>query len=335
MGTSLVRRCEVCRGDRFRTLYPVADRNQDVPGTWMIVACEDCGLGRLDPMPAPDRIGEFYRDVFYADGGQRFRPWMERLRRWAGRLRGHRLRALTPLGGRLLDFGAGSGHFAAAQRAQGWDAVAVDPYSNAAGLEAGAHIEGGRVSLNCADGAYDAITLWYVIEHLPDPRGAVREFRRALRPGGILVLAQQDFSSVQARLFRERWLILDPPRHLFQFSRSNLSRLVEEEGFTVRHVSAASLELGPFTILQSLLNCIVGNQNYLFCYLKNRRVVGQAGGPGQRRGRLSPPVLLSLLLTPLLGPFALACYLVLLPFGSGDVFTLYLERDAARTGESA
>jgi SAM-dependent methyltransferase len=324
--TGGARPCEVCAGTQFRRLYDVTDTNQDVPGAWAIAQCEACGLGRLDPMPSADEVGTFYQDAFYAEGGQRFRPWMERLRRGLSALRGRRLRALLPGGGRLLDFGAGSGHFAAAQRARGWQAVAVDPYSYAEGVEAGARIVGGRVVLDCTDGHYDAVTLWYVIEHLVNPREAIREFHRALRPGGVLVLAQQDFSSVQARLFRQRWLFLDPPRHLFQFTPATLIRMAEDEGFRCRHVTSASLEMGPFTIFQSALNCLVGNQNYVFRFLKHRRLSAEGGQIDERKSRLSLPLALSFALTPVLAPAALVAYFLLLAIRSGDVFTVYLER---------
>jgi len=320
------RPCEICGEERFRPLYPVTDTNQDVPGSWTIAACDACGLGRLDPMPAASDVGGFYRDVFYAEDGHRFRPWMENLRKGLGGLRGQRLMRLLPKGGRLLDFGSGSGHFAQALRWRGWDTATLEPFNGADSGGDGHASDIEKTRLECPDGHYDAITLWYVIEHLLNPRDAIREFHRALRPGGILVLSQQDFSSLQARYFKARWLFLDPPRHLFQFTPKNLTELAAQEGFRLRHVSAASLEMGPFTILQSLLNCLVGNQNYLFRFLKSRQLVRQSGG--DTGGSTYPAgLLVSLLLLPVIAPLSLVAYFALLPFKSGDVFTLYLERD--------
>ncbi|MGE3274350.1 MAG: class I SAM-dependent methyltransferase [Vicinamibacterales bacterium] len=309
--------CQVCGGTAFADLYAVTDTNQDVPGCWTIAGCAACGLGRLSPMPTPDEIGGFYRDVFYAEDGRRFRPWMEDLRERLAGLRGRRLRRLMAPG-RLLDYGAGAGHFVAALRRAGWDASGFEPFNTATGGTGAADTAGTRLA--CPDGHYDAITLWYVIEHLADPRGAIREFHRALRPGGLLVLSQQDFASVQARVFRGRWLFLDPPRHLFQFSPATLTRMAAEEGFRLKARSSASLEMGPFTILQSLLNVLTGNRNHLFRFLKSRRLAAQA------RGRDALGLVASLLLLPVLAPLSLALYFGLLAFGSGDVFTLYLER---------
>lgn len=311
--------CQVCGGIAFAPALTVRDTNQDVPGEWTIETCAACGLGRLAPMPSAAEVSTFYRDVFYAEDGERFRPWMENMRRGLSGLRAFRLRLLMPRPGRLLDFGSGAGHFATFMRSQRWTAVAFDPFSVAS--DAGTPEQAGdRTAIDCPDGHYDAITLWYVIEHLRDPRGAIREFHRALRPGGILVLATQDFASIQARVFGTRWLFLDPPRHLFQFSAATLSRIAEQEGFVVRHRASASLEMGPFTILQSLLNMIVGNDNYLFRFLKSRSLAAASG-----KSRVGP-TLLSVVLLPILGPVSLVLYFVWLAAGSGDVFTLYLER---------
>jgi SAM-dependent methyltransferase len=330
MATMTAAPCQVCGHARFTVLYPVTDKNQGVPGTWSIAACTACGLGRLDPMPDAPTVATFYRDVFYAEDGKRFRPWVENLRRGITGLRGLRLRRMLPAGSRLLDFGAGSGHFADSMRMHGWDAVAHDPFNNTAdaATNAAADRPVDRTTLDYPDRHFDAVTLWYVIEHLLDPRDAIREFHRVLRPGGILVLSQQDFSSVQARLFKARWLFLDPPRHLFQFSPATLGRMAEQEGFRVRHVSSASLECGPFTILQSLLNSLVGNENYLFRFLKSRQLGGQSGPAGAPHAVLG--LAASALLLPALLPLSVILYFVLLGARSGDVFTMYLER----TGES-
>ena len=317
--------CQVCGGVDFGALYRVTDTNQGVPGSWTIVACGACGLGRLDPMPDAATVAGFYRDAFYDEAGSRFRPWVENLRQGLSGLRGLRLRRLIPRGGRLLDFGAGSGHFADSMQLSGWEAIAYEPFNNAAAVRGETSMD--STVLDYPDRHFDAITLWYVIEHLLDPRGALREFHRALRPGGILVLSQQDFSSIQARFFKGRWLFLDPPRHLFQFSPATLTRMARDEGFTVRHVSSASLESGPFTILQSLLNCVLGNRNYLFRFLKSRQLAGQ--GRAFRGGADVFGLLASLFLLPVLGPIAVGLYFALLAFKSGDVFTLYLERVSA------
>ena len=83
--------------------------------------------------------------------------------------------------------------------------------------------------------------------------------------------------------------------------------------------------MGPFTILQSLLNCVVGNQNHLFRFLKSRQLARRSGGT-YGASRFSAGLAASLLLLPVVAPLSLLLYFILLAFKSGDIFTVYLER---------
>lgn len=310
--------CAVCGSDDLRMLFPVTDTNQGVAGTWSIVACQKCGLGVLSPFPSSQEVAGFYKDQFYTGEGQRFRVWMESLRSWLAHLRGRTLNRLTPSKGKLMDFGSGAGHFAVSQASQGWDVVALDPYSSASNTSEYT-FAGDSLTLSADDETFDAITLWYVVEHLFDPRAIIRELRRVTKPGGILVLAQQDFASIQARVFGPRWLFLDPPRHLWQFTVESLSDLARQEGYEIVAIERSSIEMGPFTILQSGLNCIVGNNNYLFKFLKSRDLRAAGGASGWRTA-------VSVALLPVLGPISLITYFALLALKSGDIFVLYCRR---------
>lgn len=312
--------CYVCGSEKIKSLYKVTDRNQDVDGIWNIVACDACKLAWLEPFPTQDEINHFYKDVFYTNDGERFRSSIEALRRLLAILRSRHLRKLIPRSGRLLDFGSGAGHFGAAMKKFGWEVYNEDPYNKSYKNNSHISSEGEKLSVNFPDNYFDAVTLWYVIEHLPNPRKIIEEMNRILKPGGILLLAQQNFSSIQAKLLKSRWLILDPPRHIFQFSPANLLSLTKQIGFQKVCVKYASIELGPYTILQSLLNLILGNNNYLFKFLKN---------PVLRKSKsklLMINVYISILLSFILAPLSFILYFILLLFNSGDIFSLYLKK---------
>ncbi len=185
-------------------------------------------------------------------------------------------------------------------------------------------MNGHRPVLNYPDDYFDAVSLWYVIEHMVDPRSTLNEIKRVLRPGGVLILSQQNFDSIQANLFGPCWLILDPPRHVYQFSPSNLCMLAEQHGFWKIGIEHSCLEMGPFTILQSTLNKLLGNGNYLFKLLKNRKLRIKAIEPEERE-RIILLGVLSIVLSVVLAPLSMLTYHLLLRTGSGDVFTLALK----------
>jgi len=318
--------CQVCGNDRWRPLFEVQDNNQGVSGTWHILVCCNCGLGILWPLPSNDEIASYYLN-FYTLEGQRFNHFVEKARSLLAGLRGHTLRKLVAPGGKLLDFGAGSGHFGAAMEKNGYEVISIDLGSNKK-YETGNpyfSMKGDRPYLHFPDDSFDAVTLWYVIEHMRSPRKVLEEMRRVLRPGGVLLLAQQNFESFQARVFGPRWLLLDPPRHLYQFSPGNLIQMTKQIGFqyiTIRH---GSLEMGPFTILQSTLNTLLRNENQLFRFFKNQALNYSDTEHGRKRHDWLM-IMLSLVLSTVLGPLSLVTYYILLAAASGDVFTLYFRK---------
>jgi len=319
-----ISKCIACDSSAFELIYQVRDTNQGVPGQWGLMVCQECGLGVIEPFPSQEQVASFYIDQFYTDDGQRFQGWVEYLRGMLAWIRGIDLNRIAPMKGRLLDFGAGAGHFSKAQEERGWEVYSVDPYSNKANSADLCKLDGDRIKLEFPNHYFDVITLWYVIEHLRNPAAAIAEFKRVLKPGGILVLAQQDFASIQARLFGPRWLILDPPRHIWQFNENNLLKFVARYNFKKSAISHSSIELGPFTILQSILNYLVGNENYLFCLLKN------GGIRSKNKMNKNIPLgraLVSIVLGVVLFPLSVLIYFLLLLLGSGDVFTLYLRRE--------
>jgi 2-polyprenyl-3-methyl-5-hydroxy-6-metoxy-1,4-benzoquinol methylase len=133
--------------------------------------------------------------------------------------------------GKLLDYGAGNGTFAQAAIAKGWDVFAVE-YSEAAKKVLA------RKGIRQMDNTlpkqrFDAITLWHVFEHLPNPRQQIKRFYEALAPGGILVLAIPNHNSWDAKHYSSYWAAYDVPRHLWHYNSTSITRLAHEAGFHV------------------------------------------------------------------------------------------------------
>ena len=136
---------------------------------------------------------------------------------------------------RLLDVGCASGEFMLQMRALGWEVHGMD--IDGASLEqaraAGLSVAEGTLEQPAgvaAEGGFDALTLNHVIEHLPDPVGALRRARDLLRPGGVLWVATPNLRSLAHRMFGRDWLSLDPPRHLVLFSADSLLGAFEAAG---------------------------------------------------------------------------------------------------------
>ncbi len=326
----VITKCHVCGGTDFDFLYSVQDANQGVPGKWDILKCHNCGLGVLSPLPTPDVIASFYQETFYSTSSQlRFNSVVETLRMMLGRMRCLGIRKLMRRKGKILDYGSGAGHFVSAMRRLGVDVSSVDIANQDNSLIQGRDViamDNERPRMNFPEHYFDAVSLWYVVEHLLSPRETIREIRRILKPGGILLLAQQDFSSLQSRFFKVNWLVLDPPRHIYQFNEKNLTSLCEELGFSLVRLERSSIEMGPFNILQSMLNCLLGNENYLFRLFKNESL-RNANGLLQWENKQKMLAWVSVTLSVVLGPLSLLIYYVLQVFRQSDVFIAYYRSD--------
>jgi SAM-dependent methyltransferase len=239
-----------------------------------IVDCTSCGLGRLHPRPRPELISQFYPASYYGVTGAKFVPLIEGLVRLVGARQVRALSRGLSEGARVLDVGCGRGVLLSALARRGFEAHGFEMSQAAAtGVDRRAIV---RIGTSLEEAHYpqrhfDQVILWHVLEHLPEPRRTLDEVRRILQPGGRLVVAVPNYSSLQARCCGAGWFHLDPPRHLFHFPVAALRQLVESVGFQINHEHHFSLRQNPFGWVQSVLNCVPElPRNGLYSLLKHR-----------------------------------------------------------------
>lgn len=218
----------------------LCDRDDPAPvavqNGYGVVRCVGCGLVYVTPRPAAEDLPALYARYHGRNGGNEagwnrlmdgvFREAADRL---DSETNGSRPR-------RLLDVGCGYGGFLSLMRDRGWDAEGVDP---SPATVAAASAKGLAVRLGtlegfpCPEGAYRAVTLFYVLEHLPDPMSALRKAFALLEPGGALLVRVPDTTPI-VRLLHPLGLgktLYDPPFHLYDFPPRVLERMLVAAGF--------------------------------------------------------------------------------------------------------
>lgn len=279
----MIEGCPLC-GVTLRPRHPARDY---VTGEWFeIHGCARCGYSATLPRPAEQRRAAYYPPAYYGAGGVRRFPapaeWLQRrLYAW----RAARVERLAGGPGRVLDIGCGPGGLLEAFRKRGWEVHGVE-LSDAAARRAreerglAVHV-GDPPSWPWADGHFDAVTMWHVLEHWDDPRAALRQVARLLCPGGVFLAGVPNVGSLEARLSRGGWFHLDAPRHLGHFTPRALEGLLDRAGFEVRSVSYVAPEYDLFSFVQSVENLFGLPQNLLYDRLRGR---GARGG-GESAGR--------------------------------------------------
>ena len=130
--------------------------------------------------------------------------------------------------GSLLDVGAGTGDFLKVAKEKGWQVHGMEPNKNAAklALEKGIDL---KASLNDFEGKqFDVVTLWHVLEHIPDLEETILKLAALVKPQGTLIIAVPNFKSFDARHYGKFWAAYDVPRHLWHFSKESMKNLFAE-----------------------------------------------------------------------------------------------------------
>jgi SAM-dependent methyltransferase len=205
---------------------------------YSIVRCTQCGLVYVGEDLGTIDFGAIYDESYYTGGSdQVFADYLgeERARRASARRRVWALR-LMRWRGRLLDVGCAAGYFLAeAQRSYQVQGVELSEFSSQFAREHfGLDVFTGTLQQAMLPAQqFDLITLWDVIEHVPDPHRVLAEAARLLKPDGRLILTTGDIGSAYARRSGPRWHLLAPPWHLYYFSRVTMARLGADAGLKV------------------------------------------------------------------------------------------------------
>ncbi|MGI8802752.1 MAG: class I SAM-dependent methyltransferase [Solirubrobacteraceae bacterium] len=189
--------------------------------------CAVCGAATTDPWPDEAALAEAYGGAYRPAGGRFGGPGDAVLALTRGTL-ARRLDRIAPPGP-ILDVGAGSGGLVAALRRRGREAVGLEREASGDLIRA--------TPLSELGGRWAAIVFWHSLEHLTEPGADLDRAVDLLAPRGVLVVAVPNAASLQARLFGDRWLALDLPRHLTHIPAAALVARAADRGLEIERVS--------------------------------------------------------------------------------------------------
>lgn len=220
-------------------------------GYGQILRCKQCRLGFRASRVGEKELANLYADLDIEVYQSELRGRLATASRNLSIIR----RYCPP--SRLLDIGCASGMFLRQASDEGWNVVGIEPSRQLSQL-AKENLDGrGEIipatlqAAGLADADFDVVTMWDVLEHVPQPAEFLQTAVNLLRPGGHLFVNVPDLDSLQARLLGTRWPLL-LPEHLNYFNRSSLAYCGTKAGLVAVHMSRRKASFSVEYILYRL-----------------------------------------------------------------------------------
>lgn len=207
-----------------------------------VVRCRSCSLVMANPRPSPQDLDRFYAQYFPPESAPLWQQQMSEIFYEEGlrKIESLKNQGFLELGDppAILDIGCGMGFFLDLMRQVGWETFGVEPSPDAA------HHARSTLHLKVYEGylsdfqsghQYDVVSLWYVLEHVPNPQEILRKAHQLLKPGGLLIVRIPNQTAAidvwLARFGLKQYYLMNPPRHLFDYSPKTIAALMEKAGF--------------------------------------------------------------------------------------------------------
>ena len=232
--------CKLCGSPKLRLFYTQGDQHQ-----FKFYRCHKCRLVVYDT-----RTGINQEKYILTRVDPRANTRQNR---------GHRqtygfIKRHAPRPGRMLDLGCGDGTVLWLAREDGWQVHGVELFPEHATLvreTLGFEVDASDIAAyQGVNEAWDCVVLTHVLEHLPDPVGALKKIRALLKPGGIAVLEFPNIDAFDARLrrllerlhiHRRAYAPTYAPGHVQEFCRGSFEYAARQAGLVLERWETYSI----------------------------------------------------------------------------------------------
>ena len=193
------------------------------------------GYAVTHPQPSQEELGAYYESDAYIShnaSGLGLVAFLYRLaRNFMFRVKHKMFKNELPKNASVLDYGCGTGAFLEFISSCGYSSFGIE--TNLYAREQSIHkrlnvVESWR---GLTQSHYDLISMWHVLEHVPDLNECIQEAEKRLKSNGVFLIAIPNLKSFDAQYYKEFWAAYDVPRHLWHFSQRGIQQLIEPYGF--------------------------------------------------------------------------------------------------------
>tara|TARA_R110002126_G_scaffold84694_4_gene205724 strand:+ start:297 stop:1142 length:846 start_codon:yes stop_codon:yes gene_type:complete len=195
------------------------------------------------PQPSSDKLHEYYKSEDYISHTDSKRNLFEKayhlVRTISLKKKLRLINSSVSKSKNLLDVGCGTGDFLQTAQQNNWQVSGIEPNEQArhiANKKTNNSVFEIEALLKFESNSFDVITLWHVLEHLPNLEDHIRVFKKLLKPKGTLIIAIPNYKSYDAKHYKQFWAAYDVPRHLWHFNQASISKLVSKQSLKVKKV---------------------------------------------------------------------------------------------------
>lgn len=190
------------------------------------------GFLETSPQPKAKRLSDYYKTEDYISHTDSKRNLFEKVyhlvRSISLKKKLKLINSFQSLEKNLLDVGCGTGDFLQVAQQNNWNISGIEPNEQARQI---ANRKTNNSVFNINDlgkfknHSFDVITLWHVLEHLPNLEQQVLTLKTLLKGNGTLIVAVPNHKSNDAKHYKNFWAAYDVPRHLWHFNQDSISKL--------------------------------------------------------------------------------------------------------------
>lgn len=217
------------------------------------------------PQPSLEDLGKYYDSsnyISHTDGNKSlFEKLYQTVKNIALKNKLNLINSLSENKGKILDIGAGVGDFLAFVKQDGWQTIGVEPSQKAREIAINKGVNFVNETSDLENNSFDIITMWHVLEHVPNLEFQIKELKRLLNPNGTLVIAVPNFKSFDAKYYKEYWAAFDVPIHFWHFSKTAIKLLFEKENMKLEKVLPMKFDAFYVSLLSDKYK--TGKMNYI------------------------------------------------------------------------
>jgi len=230
--------CENCGGSDFDLVFSGSDKLLGMTGQYQIIKCQHCGIYLTSPRISNEEMQKYYPEEYicYLEAIEDDPIFFSRLdRKIALKKRCKQILKRFEEFGKILDVGCATGIFLNGMQNLDWEVAGIEPNEKAAAYARKRFdidvFTGYLNEAHYPDDTFDVITIWDVLEHVPEPEDFINEIYRVLKPGGLVIATLPNANSWERYLFGEHWVGWEIPRHYRSHTPDTITEFLNKHSF--------------------------------------------------------------------------------------------------------